>query len=197
MRKSLTGIALVGLLITVPALASAQAPTKESKESKAARADSKMARGDQKFMKEAAGDGMAEVQLGQLAEQRAASDSVKQFGKRMATDHAKAGDELKQLASQKGVELPTALDRGHQRLYDRLSKLTGADFDRAYMKEMVKDHDKDVKAFQKEADAGKDSDVKAWAAKTLPALKEHQDQAKQVMASVQGKSSPAASPAQK
>jgi putative membrane protein len=197
MRKSLTGIALVGLLITVPALASAQAPTKESKESKAARADSKMARGDQKFMKEAAGDGMAEVQLGQLAEQRAASDSVKQFGKRMATDHAKAGDELKQLASQKGVELPTALDRGHQRLYDRLSKLTGADFDRAYMKEMVKDHDKDVKAFQKEADAGKDPDVKAWAAKTLPTLKEHQDQAKQVMASVQGKSSPAASPAQK
>jgi putative membrane protein len=197
MRKSLTGIALVGLLITVPALASAQAPTKESKESKAARADSKMARGDQKFIKEAAGDGMAEVQLGQLAEQRAASDSVKQFGKRMATDHAKAGDELKQLASQKGVELPTALDRGHQRLYDRLSKLTGADFDRAYMKEMVKDHDKDVKAFQKEADAGKDPDVKAWAAKTLPALKEHQDQAKQVMASVQGKSSPAASPAQK
>ena len=195
MRNSLTGIALVGLLIAVPAVTSAQAPTRQdtAKESK----DSKMARGDAKFLKEAAGDNLAEVRLGELAGQRAASDSVKQFGKRMATDHQKAYDELKQIASQKGITVPTELDRGHQRNYDRLSKLSGADFDRAYMKEMVKDHDKDVKAFRKEADAGKDADVKAWASKTLPTLQEHQQQAKQVAASVRGKSSPAASPAQK
>ncbi|PYO20251.1 MAG: DUF4142 domain-containing protein [Candidatus Rokuibacteriota bacterium] len=149
MRNSLTGIALVGLLIAVPTVASAQAQPRQetTKESK----DSKVARGDQHFMKEAAEGGMAEVQLGQLASQRASSDSVKQFGKRMADDHQKAADELKQLASQKGVALPTSLDRGHQRLYDRLSKLSGADFDRAYMKEMVKDHDRDVKAFRHEA----------------------------------------------
>jgi len=163
MRNSLTGIALVGLLIAVPA----------------------------------AEANLAEVKLGELAEQRAASDSVKQFGKRMATDHQKAYDELKQIASQKGVAVPTALDRGHQRLYDRQAKLSGADFDRAYMKDMVKEHDRDVKAFRKEADAGKDPDVRSWAAKTLPTLQEHQQQAKQVLASVQGKSSPAASPAQK
>ena len=189
MRNSLTGIALVGLLIAVPTVASAQAQPRQetTKESK----DSKVARGDQHFMKEAAEGGMAEVQLGQLASQRASSDSVKQFGKQ------KAADELKQLASQKGVALPTSLDRGHQRLYDRLSKLSGADFDRAYMKEMVKDHDRDVKAFQKEANSGKDPDLKAWAAKTLPTVKDHQQQAKQVSASVHGKSSPAASPAQK
>jgi putative membrane protein len=195
MRNSLTGIALVGLLIAVPAVTSAQTPARQdaAKESK----DAKMARGDAKFLKEAAEGNLAEVRLGELADQRAASDSVKQFGKRMATDHQKAYDELKQLASQKGVMVPTALDRGHQRLYDRLSKLSGADFDRAYMKEMVKDHDKDVKAFRKEADAGKDADVKAWASKTLPTLQEHQQQAKQVAASVRGKSSPAASPAQK
>jgi len=195
MRNSLTGMALVGLLIAVPTVASAQAQPRQetTRESK----DSKVARGDQHFMKEAAEGGMAEVQMGQLASQRASSDAVKQFGKRMADDHQKAADELKQLASQKGVALPTSLDRGHQRLYDRLSKLNGADFDRAYMKEMVKDHDRDVKAFQKEADAGKDSDVKAWAAKTLPTLKDHQQQAKQVHASVQGKGSAAASPSQK
>ena len=194
MRNSLTGIALVGLLIVVPALASAQTPARgTAKESN----NPKLARADEKFMKDAAAGGMAEVQMGQLAEQHAASDGVKQFGKRMAADHAKANDELKQLASQKGVQLPSALDRGHQRLYDRLSKLNGADFDREYMKEMVKDHDKDVKAFQKEADSGKDADVKAWASKTLPTLKEHQDQAKQVSASVRGKSTPAASPRQK
>jgi putative membrane protein len=196
MRNSLTGIALAGFLIAVPAIASAQqAPARQdtAKESKS----SKLPRADEKFMKDAAAVGMAEVKLGELAEQHAASDGVKQFGKRMATDHGTANDELKQLASQKGVQLPTALDRSHQSLYDRLSKLNGADFDRAYMKEMVKDHDRDVKAFQKEADSGKDSDLKAWASKTLPTLKEHQDQAKQVQASVQGKSSPAASPRQK
>ena len=195
MRNSVTGIALVGLLIAVPAVASAQAQPRQdtAKESKS----SKMARGDERFLKDAAEGNLAEVKLGQLAEQRAASDSVKQFGKRMATDPQKAFDELKQLASQKGVQVPTDLDRSHQRLYDRLSKMNGADFDRAYMKEMVKDHDRDVKAFRREADSGKDGEVKSWAGKTLPTLQEHQQQAKQVHASVQGKGSPAASPSQK
>jgi len=205
MRNSLTTFALAGLLVAVPALASAQSPSQPPprqdapKESKAAKEpkNGKIARGDEKFMKDAAVGGMTEVKLGQLAEQKAASDGVKQFGKRMATDHGKANDELKQLASQKGVALPMDLDRSHQGLYDKLAKLNGADFDRAYMKEMVKDHDKDVKAFRKQADSGKDPDVKSWASKTLPTLQEHQQQAKQVAAGLQGKGSPAASPAQK
>jgi putative membrane protein len=205
MRNSLTTIALAGLLVAVPALVSAQSPSQPPprqdapKESKAAKEpnNGKIARGDEKFMKDAAVGGMTEVKLGQLAEQKAASDGVKQFGRRMATDHGRANDELKQLASQKGVALPMGLDRSHQGLYDKLAKLNGADFDRAYMKEMVKDHDKDVKAFRKQADSGKDPDVKSWASKTLPTLQEHQQQAKQVAAGVQGKSSPAASPAQK
>jgi len=179
MRNSLTALALVGLLFAVPAVA-AEVP-----------------RGDAKFIKKAAEGNLAEVKLGELAQQRAASDAVKEFGKRMATDHQKAYDELKQLAAQKGVAVDTALDRGHQRVYDRLAKLSGAEFDRAYMKEMAKDHDKDVKAFQKEADKAKDPDVRAWASKTLPTLQEHQQQAKQVLASVQGKGSPSASPRQK
>ena len=179
MRNSLTALALVGLLFAVPAVA-AEVP-----------------RGDAKFIKEVAGGNLAEVKLGELAQQRAASDSVREFGKRMATDHQKALDELSQLASQKGVAMPTALDRGHQRRYDKLAKLSGPDFDRAYMKEMVRDHAKDVKAFQKEANAGKDPDAKAWAAKTLPTLQEHQQQAKQVYAGVQGKSNPSALPRQK
>jgi putative membrane protein len=195
MRNSLTGIALVGLLIAVPAVVSAQTPTRRdaAKDS----STSKMARADEKFLKEAAAGNLAEVKLGELAQQQAASDSVKEFGKRMATDHQKAYDELKQLASQKGAAVPTTLDRSHQAVYDRLAKLNGAAFDRAYMKDMVKDHDKDVKAFQKEANSGKDADLKAWASQTLSTLKEHQDQAKQTLAAVQGKSSPAASPRQK
>ena len=194
MRNSLTGIALAGLLVIVPTLAAAQQP--ETKKSDAGKASS-VPRGEQNFMKEAAQDNMVEVELGKLAEQKAASDSVKEFGKRMATDHSKANDELKQLADQKGVALPANIDRGHKRTLDRLNKLSGAAFDREYMQEMVKGHDKDVKAFQKAADAGKDPDVKAWAAKTLPTLKEHQEQAKQVHAAVAGKGSPAASPPQK
>ena len=205
MRNSLTTFALAGLLVAVPPLASAQSPSQPPprqdapKESKAAKEpkNGKIARGDEKFMKDAAVGGMTEVKLGQLAEQKAASDGVKQFGRRMATDHGRANDELKQLASQKGVALPMDLDRSHQGLYDKLAKLNGADFDRAYMKEMVKDHDKDVKAFRKQADSGKDPDVKSWASKTLPTLQEHQQQAKQVAAGLQGKGSPAASPAQK
>jgi putative membrane protein len=191
MLKRLTGIALVGVMIAAPAVGSAQTSgTSKQATSK----EAKTPRGDQRFVKEALEGGMAEVQLGQLAQQRGNSDAVKQFGQRMATDHGKAGDELKQLASQKGIEAPTALDRSHQRTYDRLAKLSGADFDRAYMKEMVKDHDKDVKAFQKEANSGSDPDIKAFASKTLSTLQDHQQQAKQVQASVSGKSNPAASP---
>ena len=107
MRNSLTGIALVGLLIAVPVVTSAQAPPRQdtAKESK----ESKVARGDDRFLKQAAEGNLAEVKLGELAAQHAASDGVKQFGTRMSTDHQKAYDELKQIASQKGVAVPTAL----------------------------------------------------------------------------------------
>ncbi len=142
---------------------------------------------DQKFMTKAAEGGMAEVALGRLASEHGGSDAVKQFGQRMVTDHGKANDELTQLAQQKGVSLPTAPDAKDQKLIDRLSKLSGADFDRAYMRAMVRDHNKDVKEFQREAQRGKDADVQSWASKTLPTLQEHQQQAKQLVATVKGK----------
>src|SRR5262245_15503659 len=69
-------------------------------------------------------------------------------------------------------------------MIDKFSKLSGAEFDRAYTREMVKDHDKDVKEFQREADRAKDPDLKAWAAKTLPTVQEHQQQIKQMSASL-------------
>jgi putative membrane protein len=149
-----------------------------------AMAADKMASSDVKFMKKVAQDGKAEVELGRLAAERGASDSVKKFGERMATDHAKAGDELAKLAQDKGVSLPTDVDSKHKRLHDRLSKLSGADFDRDYMKAMASDHDADVKAFQREAKSAKDADLRAWAGKTLPTLEEHKQQAHDVYASV-------------
>jgi len=122
---------------------------------------------------EAARGGMGEVELGQLASQKAQSDQVKQFAQRMVQDHGKANDELKSLAQQKNITLPTELDAKHKATHDRLSKLSGAQFDRAYMQDMLQDHRKDVNDFRKESQSGKDSDVKAWAAKTLPTLEEH------------------------
>lgn len=128
---------------------------------------------DQTFMTKAAQGGIAEVALGKLAKDHAENQAVKDFGQKMVDDHSKANDELKSIASKKNVTLPTDLDAKDKATYDRLSKLNGAAFDKAYMRDMVTDHRKDVAEFQRESNKGKDSDVKSWAAKTLPTLQEH------------------------
>jgi putative membrane protein len=122
---------------------------------------------------EAAMGGMAEVEVGQLASDKAQSDSVKQFAKRMVTDHGKMNDELKTLAQNKNISLPSDSGAKHKATKERLAKLSGAAFDKAYMQEMLTDHRKDVGEFQKQSRTAKDPDVKAWAAKTLPTLEEH------------------------
>ena len=128
---------------------------------------------DQAFVKEAALGGMAEVDLGQLASTKAADEKVKAFAQKMVADHSKANDELKALASSKQVMMPTALDAKHKATHDRLAKMSGSAFDRAYVTDMVADHRKDVADFKHQAMAAKDPDVKAFAAKTLPTLQEH------------------------
>ena len=115
-----------------------------------------------------------EVELGRRAAQQGTSDVVKQFGQKMADDHSKANAELMTIASSKGITLPTDVDAKHRAMIGRLARMSGAAFDKAYAKDMLSDHNKDVSAFQKEADSGADPDVKAFAAKTLPILKEHQ-----------------------
>jgi putative membrane protein len=151
-------------------------------------ASDSLARADRKFIEDAARGGMAEVQLGQLAAQKAQSSEVKQFGQKMVDDHGKANDQLKSIASSKNVTLPTDLDRAHKRDYDRLSKLSGADFDREYMKHMVSDHKKDVSDFRKEAKSGKDTEVKNFASTTLPTLEQHLQMAQQADAAVRSAS---------
>jgi putative membrane protein len=128
---------------------------------------------DRQFMSKAAQGGLAEVQLGQLAAQKASNDAVKQFGQRMVQDHSKGNDELKALADREGVSLPTRMSRSDQKTYNRLSRLSGQQFDRAYSRDMVADHQKDVREFEREAQSGKDPEVKAWAANTLKVLQEH------------------------
>ena len=128
---------------------------------------------DRSFVKSAAMGGMYEVKAGQVAASQGASDAVKNFGQRMVTDHGNANTELMDIAKQKGLAVPAELDKKFQKKIDALSKKSGADFDRAYIKEMVKDHKEDIKAFDKQAKKGKDPDLKAFASKTLPTLQEH------------------------
>lgn len=128
---------------------------------------------DSKFANNAAAGGMAEVQLGQLALKNASSPDVKAFAQRMVTDHTKAGDQLKTIASRDNISIPSNMDAKDKATYDRLSKLQGSAFDKAYMRDMVRDHNTDISAFQKESTGGRNEDLKQFASNTLPTLEEH------------------------
>jgi putative membrane protein len=129
---------------------------------------------DKKFMMEAAMGGKAEVALAQLALQRSSSDSVKQYAQQMIDDHTKANDELMQVASTKGITLPTEPDANHKAMLAKMQTLSGAQFDSMYIKMAgVKDHEKMDKLFMGESSKGKDADAKAFAAKTLPTVEAH------------------------
>ncbi len=132
------------------------------------------------FMKDAAQGGMAEVEMGKLAQQRSKDAEIKKFGQMMVTDHSAAGKELEELAKKKNITLPT--DAGsHKSMIDSLNKETDG-FDKAYVNQMVSDHEKDVKEFEKQAESSSDPDVKGFAAKTLPTLKKHLDAIKAIEA---------------
>jgi len=154
---------------------------------RAADDDKKLAAEDANFIRDAASGGMMEVQLGQAVADKATNPDVKQFAQRMVTDHTTANNELKALAQQKEVTLPTDLDPKHQKMMDKITSKTGADLDKAYIQAMVKDHHKDVAEFQKAANNAKDADLKAWAAKTLPVLQEHLTMAQGINKSLGGK----------
>lgn len=150
----------------------------------AADADQKKMPGkDTKFIRNAAAGGQMEVDLGKLAADKGSSDDVKKFGQTMVDDHSKANDELKALASSKGVDLTKAMDAGMKKTDAAKKKLegkSGADFDKAYMKDMVSDHEKDVKEFEEASNNAEDGDLKAWAGKTLPTLQKHLEMAKDI-----------------
>jgi putative membrane protein len=135
---------------------------------------------DDTFMKKAAAGGLAEVELGQLATQKASSDQVKQFGQRMVDDHSKTNDQLKQIAEQEHVKLPTQPSAKARAVKAQLEKLSGSEFDQAYMKDMVKDHRRDVAEFEKESKNANDPALKNFAEQTLPTLREHLNQAQQI-----------------
>lgn len=131
--------------------------------------------GDKSFVDKAAAGGMAEVKLSKLAMDKGQSPEVKQFARKMVEDHSKANVELKQIAEKKGLSTPATMDDKHQKIYDKLVKLDGADFDKEYMRAMADDHDETIKLFKDESQSAQDPELKSFAMKTLPTLQKHDD----------------------
>ena len=147
----------VGLLIAVPR----------------ANAATTVSMADKDFILAAAQGGMTEVKLGELAAQKGMRDDVKEFGQMMVKDHTAINDDLKALAAQKGVTLPDNLDAKHQGMVDKMTALTGSEFDNAYIGGMIKAHKKDAKAFKAESAKTQDADIKSFLDKSIPVVEAH------------------------
>jgi putative membrane protein len=135
---------------------------------------------DTVFAMAASRGGAAEVEMGKLAAEKAANADVKAFGQQMADDHGEANQRLKSIADGQNLTLPRTMNAKQQATYDMLKSKTGAEFDKAYVEAMVKDHAEDVKAFQREADKGTDEQIKAFAAQTLPMIQGHLEKIKAI-----------------
>ncbi len=135
---------------------------------------------DRTFITEAAAGGMAEVELGRLATQKASRSEVKEFGQMMIDDHSKANTQLTKIAQDEGITPPATLKAQDKATQDHLSKLSGEAFDRAYIQHMVKDHQKDVAAFRKQSTGAANSEVKQFASSTLPTLEKHLKRAQEI-----------------
>jgi putative membrane protein len=171
--KILEQAGLCVVLVVAPAVAGPQSDVPSE-------SASTLSAGDRKFLNEAADGGMAEVELGKLALQKAADAGVKKFGQRMVDERGKASDVLRQLAAGKGVDLPQAPSAKNRDLKRRLASLSGTSFDKAYMTDMVADHIEDVAAFQRESNWARDPQVKSFATQTLPTLRDHLKHAQEI-----------------
>ena len=167
--------ALFGSVLALPAAHAADTqPSSQAGQSAAQQAKAKLDAQDRKFLMDAAQGGLLEVEAGRLALERASSEQVRQFAQQLVKDHTDANEKLMQIAQDKGIELPKQLDAKHKQQLDKLSKLQGEEFDRAFIAQMGhKDHKKDIQAFEKQARQGKDAELKSFAEETLPVLQKH------------------------
>ena len=134
------------------------------------------------FMNEAAKGGLAEIELSKLTLNNTQNKELKDFAQKMVVDHTKASYELKKLAEQKNVGLPTEMDGEHKSIKDAMTELRGAEFDKKYVDTMVADHEKTVNLFKTQVESGTDAEAKEFAARTLPNLQMHLDMIKKIQA---------------
>ncbi len=165
-----SAIAVVALALTGTALSqdAETSPAKEAKATTAGKTKRALSSADKDFIKETAKGGMMEVAMGREAEKNASSAEVKKFGARMVADHGKANSELKSIAAEEKVDLPAEKEPGKWKS------------DKDYMSMMVKDHEKDLAAFEKEAKDGSDTDLKRFADKTAGIVRKHLEMAKEI-----------------
>jgi putative membrane protein len=133
---------------------------------------------DDKFIREAGSSGKMEEELGRYAEQKALNPRVKNFGAMMAEDHSNANADLKGIAERRKIKLQ--MDEKHSKTLGGLQSENQSDFDKDYIKEMVNDHEEELKIFKKQVSDSKDPDVRAFASKNVPVLQLHLDSAKKI-----------------
>jgi putative membrane protein len=171
--KRLLVLAPVMALLAGPALAQQTAATGNA-------ATSQLNDIDRQFVATAGSGGLAEVEAARLAEQQAGKKQVKDMAQRMIADHSKANEKLASLASQAGLSAPTAPDAKQKAEATKLKTLSGAAFDRAYVKDEIQDHKETIALFQKEAKSGQDPQLKQFASQTLPTLQQHLKMAQKI-----------------
>jgi putative membrane protein len=185
MKKNLSSCLLSAAIMAASFGGVATAQTNPSAQSDRAASPTASARSDApdaKFVVTASAAGMAEVALGKLGAAQGGSSEVKAFGQQMVTDHTKANDELKSIASAKGLPLAPTPPPSDTKAAAIMSKKSGAEFDADFKTRMVADHKKVVTLFEKEAKSGDDPELKAFASKTLPILQHHLEMAQQLPA---------------
>lgn len=139
---------------------------------------------DKTFATEAAQGGKAEIDMGRYMEEHGQNVKVREFGHRMVTDHTAADTKLRAAATRATVQLPAAPDPDEKKTLSDLQKLKGTELDRAYIRDMVQDHQKDVQAFQQEIQSGSNAELKSFAQSTLPTLQQHLAQAQEIQQTV-------------
>ncbi|MGC2198443.1 MAG: DUF4142 domain-containing protein [Terriglobales bacterium] len=174
------GLLFSGFLLSVAVSQGGARAVSPAAQSGWAQASTKLSAVDQQFLEKAADGSLAEVELGKLAVQKASSQEVKDFGQRMIDEHGRANDQLKRIAANKDVELPQTPGGENKAMKDRLARLSGEQFDHAYMAVMLKHHRQDIAEFRHESKAARDTDVKNFATKTLPTLQRHLKQGESI-----------------
>jgi putative membrane protein len=128
---------------------------------------------DIKFVKEVHQSGLMEIQMGKLAQTHSVNAAVKKLGDRIVQDHGKMVEELQAMGRKKSIQLSKEMSSEHREKLEKLAKLNGAEFDREFTRAAISGHEKSVTKFEKEIKSGMDPEVKAWAQKRLPAIREH------------------------
>ena len=162
--------------------------TATQKRSSSASQSGSISSADRSFVRQAAEGGMAEVRMGEIGQQKASNAEVKALAKRLQNDHQQANSELKSFAQSKGIELPTSMGSTQEQSISGLEDKQGADFDREFVQHAIQDHQKDIAEFEKASSSATDPDLKAWAEKTLPVLKEHLQLAQKASQSLENES---------